>query len=140
VRIRVPEATLAALRDRFPDAVFAAADDRESLAVERNLAPAIVERGIAVTPIAEHGLALMLSFCRNLHVASRLQRERRWDRPAVMTATGTPIRHLAGSRVAVLERARDLFTDNLERFRAGLPLRNRVDPARLCEKLTTSTA
>lgn len=81
-----------------------------SAGIERNLAPEIVERGIVVTNgsgiaaagIAEHVMALMLAFCRNFHVAARLQAERRWDRPAVMAGTGAPVREFAGSRVAVL--------------------------------------
>jgi phosphoglycerate dehydrogenase-like enzyme len=81
-----------------------------SAGVERNLAPAIVERGIVVTNgsgiaasgIAEHVIGVMLAFCRNFHVAARLQAERRWDRPAVMAGTGTPVREFAGARVAVL--------------------------------------
>jgi phosphoglycerate dehydrogenase-like enzyme len=44
----------------------------------------------------------MLAFCRNHHVALRLQGEKRWDRASVMAGTGTPIRELAGSSVAVL--------------------------------------
>jgi len=45
---------------------------------------------------------VMLAFCRNHHVAARLQGAQRWDRPAVMAGTGTPIREFRGSRVAVL--------------------------------------
>jgi phosphoglycerate dehydrogenase-like enzyme len=44
----------------------------------------------------------MLALSRNHHVALRLQHEGRWDRPAVMAGTGTPIREFHGSRVAVL--------------------------------------
>ena len=81
-----------------------------SAGIERNLAAPIVDRGIAVTNgagiaatgIAEHVIAVMLMFCRNLHVAGRVQAERRWDRPAVMAGTGTPVREFAGSHVAVL--------------------------------------
>jgi phosphoglycerate dehydrogenase-like enzyme len=81
-----------------------------SAGIERNLSPAVLERGILVTngsglaagPIAEHVLGVMLALCRNLHVAVRVQGEARWDRPAVMAGSGTPIRELAGSRVAVL--------------------------------------
>jgi phosphoglycerate dehydrogenase-like enzyme len=58
--------------------------------------------GIAADAIAEHVLAMALAFCRNLHVALRLQRERRWDRLAVMGGGGTPVREFAGSHVAVL--------------------------------------
>jgi phosphoglycerate dehydrogenase-like enzyme len=81
-----------------------------SAGIEGNLSPAVVERGIlltngsgiAATGIAEHVMALMLGFCRNQHVAFRLQREARWDRPSVMAGTGAPIREFQGSRVAVL--------------------------------------
>ena len=81
-----------------------------SAGIERNLAPQIVERGIAVTNgagiaaigIAEYVVGVMLMFCRNLHVAGRLQAAGRWDRPAIMAGTGTPIREFAGSRVAVI--------------------------------------
>ena len=81
-----------------------------SAGIERNLAPPIVERkilvtngsGIAATGIAEHVVAVMLAFCRNLHVALRLQQDARWDRPAVMAGNGTPLREFRGSRVAVL--------------------------------------
>ncbi|HYR96359.1 MAG TPA: D-2-hydroxyacid dehydrogenase [Candidatus Binatus sp.] len=81
-----------------------------SAGIEGNLSPGVVERGILVTNgagiastgIAEHVLAVMLGFCRNLHVAARLQREARWDRPAVMAGTGAPIREFHGSRVAIL--------------------------------------
>jgi phosphoglycerate dehydrogenase-like enzyme len=81
-----------------------------SAGIEGNLSPAVVERkilltngaGIASTGIAEHVMALMLAFCRNHHVAARLQREARWDRPAVMAGTGAPIREFRGGRVAVL--------------------------------------
>jgi len=58
--------------------------------------------GVASATIAEHVLAVMLALCRNLHVAFRLQREARWDRPAVMMGTGTFLRELRGSAVAVL--------------------------------------
>ena len=58
--------------------------------------------GIASDAIAEHALAVMLALCRNHHVAARLQQARRWDRPAVMAGTGTPIREFRGSRVAIL--------------------------------------
>jgi len=81
-----------------------------SAGIERNLSPPVLERGILVTNgsgiastgIAEHVLAVMLSFCRNHHVAARLQRAQRWDRPAVMAGTGAPIREFRGSRVAIL--------------------------------------
>jgi phosphoglycerate dehydrogenase-like enzyme len=81
-----------------------------SAGIEGNLSPAVVERkilltngaGIASTGIAEHVMAVMLAFCRNLHVAARLQREARWDRTAVMAGAGAPIREFHGSRVAVL--------------------------------------
>ena len=81
-----------------------------SAGIEGNLSPPVVERGIlltngsgiASTGIAEHVLGVMLAFCRNLHLAARLQREGRWDRPAVMAGAGTPIREFRGSRVAVL--------------------------------------
>src|SRR5207249_3136510 len=81
-----------------------------SAGIERNLATPIVSGGIVVTNgagiaaigIAEHVIAVMLMRCRNLHVAGRLQRERRWDRPAVMAGAGSPIREFAGSHVAVL--------------------------------------
>jgi phosphoglycerate dehydrogenase-like enzyme len=81
-----------------------------SAGIERNLSAPIVERGILVTngsgiaagPIAEHTIALMLALCRNLHVAVRVQQAARWDRQAVMGGAGTPLRELAGSRVAVL--------------------------------------
>jgi len=81
-----------------------------SAGIERNLAPAIVERGILVTngsgiastAIAEHVIAVMLTLCRNLHVAARLQREALWDRPAIMAGTGTPVREFDGSRIAIL--------------------------------------
>jgi D-2-hydroxyacid dehydrogenase (NADP+) len=74
------------------------------------LRPELIERGIALTngagiasnAIAEQAIALMLAFCRNLHVALRLQVEARWDRPAVMAGAGTPLRELRESRVAVL--------------------------------------
>jgi phosphoglycerate dehydrogenase-like enzyme len=81
-----------------------------SAGIERNLSPGVVARGIAVTNgsgiaaagIAEHVLAMMLALSRNLHVALGLQREARWDRPAVMAGTGTPVREIRGSQVAVL--------------------------------------
>lgn len=81
-----------------------------SAGVEDNLSPEVRARGIVLTNgagiaaggIAEHVLALMLAFCRNHHVAARLQRERRWDRPTVIVGEGVPIREFAGSRVAVL--------------------------------------
>ena len=67
-----------------------------SAGIERNLATPITERGILVTNgagiastgIAEHAIAVMLAFCRNHHVAARLQHQGRWDRPAVMAGTG----------------------------------------------------
>jgi len=81
-----------------------------SAGIEGNLSPPVVERGIlltngagiASTGIAEHVLGVMLSFCRNFHVAARLQREGRWDRPAMMAGSGNPIREFRESRVAVL--------------------------------------
>ena len=81
-----------------------------SAGIERNLAPEIVARRIAVTNgagiaaigIAEHVVAVMLMFCRNFHVAGRLQAAGRWDRPTIMAGTGTPIREFVGSRVGVI--------------------------------------
>src|SRR3989475_6263694 len=81
-----------------------------SAGIEGNLSPPVVERGIlltngagiASTGIAEHVLGVMLAFCRNLHIAARLQGEGRWDRPAVMGGTGAAVREFRGSRVAVL--------------------------------------
>jgi len=81
-----------------------------SAGVEGTLSSAILARdilltngaGIAATGIAEHVIAVILAFCRNQHVAARLQGEGRWDRGAVMVGTGTPIREFCGSRVAVL--------------------------------------
>lgn len=77
--------------------------------IERNLSPAIRASEIALTnasglaavPIAEHVLALILTFCRNLHVAYRLQETARWDRPSVMVGAGAPLRELRGSRVGI---------------------------------------
>ncbi len=144
VRLPVPPEVLDALRARFPQLAFVAADDEETLAreatdadvffgwrfpaalldgarrlrwiqaasagIEGHPAQAIVAKGIILTnaagvaapTIAEHVLALMLALCRNLHVAYRLQRDARWDRPAVMMGTGTSIREFRGSAVAVL--------------------------------------
>ena len=144
VRISVPGHVLAALRARFPDVLFVAADDAETLAreagdadvfygfrfpeellpraprlrwiqsisagIEGNLSAPVLGRnivvsngaGIAAVTIAEQVLGTILAFCRHLHVAARLQVEGRWDRPAVIAGTGTPIRELRGSRVAVL--------------------------------------
>lgn len=81
-----------------------------SAGVERNLSADILARdialtnaaGVAASTIAEHTLGVMLALCRNLHVATRLQGEGRWDRLAVMAGIGTPIREFRGSRVAVL--------------------------------------
>jgi phosphoglycerate dehydrogenase-like enzyme len=81
-----------------------------SAGVEGLLSPTLVERGIALTngagiaanAIAEQAFAVMLAFCRNLHVALRLQAKRRWNRPGVMAGAGTPLREFRGSRVAVL--------------------------------------
>jgi len=81
-----------------------------SAGIERNLSPEVIARGIAVTNgsgiasagIAEHVIAMMLALARNLHVAFALQREARWDRPAVMAGSGTPVREIGGSRIAVL--------------------------------------
>jgi phosphoglycerate dehydrogenase-like enzyme len=81
-----------------------------SAGAEDNLADEIVARGILVTngagiaavAIAEHVLALMLAFCRNLPTALELQRERTWNRPAVMAARGTMLRELTGSRVLIV--------------------------------------
>jgi phosphoglycerate dehydrogenase-like enzyme len=96
--------------DLVPDAPRLRWIQSISAGIERNLAAPIIQRGIwvtngsgiASTGIAEHVLAVMLAFCRNHHVAARLQQQGRWDRPAVMAGTGTPIRDFAGSRVAVL--------------------------------------
>ena len=81
-----------------------------SAGIEGNLSPQVVERGILLTNgsgiasvgIAEHVIGVMLAFCRNLHVAGRLQAARRWDRQGVTAGEGTPIREFRGSRVAVL--------------------------------------
>lgn len=81
-----------------------------SAGVEGLLSPTLIERGIALTngagiaanAIAEQAIAVMLAFCRNLHVALRLQVDARWDRPAVMAGAGTLLREFRGSRVAVL--------------------------------------
>jgi phosphoglycerate dehydrogenase-like enzyme len=81
-----------------------------SAGVEGMLRPELIERGIALTngagiasnAIAEHAVAVMLAFSRNLHVALRLQAEARWDRPGVMAGSGSLLRELRGSRVAVL--------------------------------------
>jgi phosphoglycerate dehydrogenase-like enzyme len=78
--------------------------------IERNLSPAIQASSIALTnasglaavPIAEHVIALILMFCRNLHVAYGLQQAARWDRPSVMVGSGAPLRELQGSRVGIL--------------------------------------
>jgi phosphoglycerate dehydrogenase-like enzyme len=81
-----------------------------SAGIEGNLSAPVIERGIlltnsagiAATGIAEHALGLMLAFCRNQHVAYRLQAAARWDRMAVMAGAGSTIREFRGSRVAVL--------------------------------------
>ena len=81
-----------------------------SAGVEDNLSPEVRARGIVLTNgagiaavgIAEHVVGQMLYFCRNHHVAARLQQEGRWDRPRVIGGDGVPIRDFAGSRVAVL--------------------------------------
>jgi phosphoglycerate dehydrogenase-like enzyme len=38
--------------------------------------------------------------------------------------------HMAGANPSYNHRATELFCDNLRRYIAGQPLRNRVDPAR----------
>jgi len=81
-----------------------------SAGIEDNLSAPVVARGIlltngagiASTGIAEQVFGVMLMFCRNLHVAARLQREGRWDRSAVMAGAGMPVREFRGSRVAVI--------------------------------------
>jgi phosphoglycerate dehydrogenase-like enzyme len=81
-----------------------------SAGAEDNLAEEIVARGILVTngagiaavAIAEHVLAMILAFCRNLPVALELQRARTWNRPGVMAGRGTMLRELAASRVLVV--------------------------------------
>jgi len=81
-----------------------------SAGAEDNLAEPIVARGITVTngagiaavAIAEHVLAMILAFCRNLHVALEQQREHRWDRPAVMGGRGTMLRELGGGRLLMV--------------------------------------
>lgn len=81
-----------------------------SAGIEENLGPEVRERrivvtngaGIAAVGIAEHVIGLMLAFCRNHHVAARLQAEARWDRPSVIGGNGAPVREFRGSRVAVL--------------------------------------
>jgi phosphoglycerate dehydrogenase-like enzyme len=100
---------------RFPAALLPRAPrlrwfQSASAGIEETLSGPFLERdivltnaaGVAAVGIAEHVLGIMLTFCRNHHVALRLQQEARWDRAAVMAGTGTPVRELSGSRVAVL--------------------------------------
>ena len=100
---------------RFPTALLPVAGrlrwiQTASAGIEGHPPEAIAERGIVLTnasglaasTIAEHVLGVMLALCRNLHVAYRLQHERRWDRPAVMAGGGAFIREMRGSAVAVL--------------------------------------
>src|SRR5437870_1606517 len=64
-----------------------------SAGVPQDLCPAARSRNIIVTnlaglygpTIAEHALALMSILARNLHIALRNQRERRWDRTVAET-------------------------------------------------------
>lgn len=98
----------------FPPECFAGASHLRwihsaAAGVEANLFPAMLASDVVLTNAAglhrvnipEHCLALMLGLARNLHVARRLQAERRWDRFAVIAAGGG-IRELAGSTVAIL--------------------------------------
>jgi len=80
-----------------------------SAGVEANLFPALVTSDVVLTnsaglhavAIPEHVLATMLALARNFVVAMRLQRERQWDRFAVISGSGG-IRELEGSNLAIL--------------------------------------
>lgn len=58
--------------------------------------------GIAAVPIAEHVLAIVLAFCRNLHITFDLQRAHEWNRPAVMGGRGSMLREVGGSRFLIV--------------------------------------
>jgi phosphoglycerate dehydrogenase-like enzyme len=98
----------------YPPALFEAARDLRwihsaSAGVEANLFPALVASNVVLTnsaglhavSIPEHVLATMLALARNFAVAMRLQRERKWDRFAVISGSGG-IRELDGSNLAIL--------------------------------------
>ena len=80
-----------------------------SAGIEESLSPAVRASdillcngsGIGGVVVAEHTMALMFALARNLHVAARLQAEKRWDRGEVIGTQGR-VREFRGSKVAVL--------------------------------------
>jgi len=80
-----------------------------SAGIEESLSPAVRKSdillcngsGIGGVVVAEHTMALMFALARNLHVAQRLQAEKRWDRGEVIGTQGR-VREFRGTKVAVL--------------------------------------
>jgi len=80
-----------------------------SAGIEESLSPAVRASdillcngsGIGGVVVAEHTMALMFALARNLHVAQRLQAEKRWDRGEVIGTQGR-VREFRGTKVAVL--------------------------------------
>jgi phosphoglycerate dehydrogenase-like enzyme len=92
----------AATRLRWIQCITAGVDPELAAAVRGGDIVVTNGAGIAAGPIAEHALAGMLALARNLPTALRLQADARWDRLAVMSGTGSGLRELGGSAVAIL--------------------------------------
>lgn len=131
IREELPEVEIVSLQDRadlpaalaeadafvgwiFPRELFASAPrlrwvQSASAGIEANLFPELVASEIVLTngaglhavSIPEHALALLLSLARNVHHATRMQAQRRWDRFGVIAFAGG-VRELSGSRLAIL--------------------------------------
>jgi phosphoglycerate dehydrogenase-like enzyme len=99
--------------------------------VEENLFPAMVASDVLLTNAAgmhavnipEHAIGLVCALARNLHVALRLQAERRWDRYTTIAAGGGFV-PLAGSHLAVL--GAGAIGQGIARLGCGLGMRVRV--------------
>jgi phosphoglycerate dehydrogenase-like enzyme len=120
----------------FPPELFAASTRLRwihsvAVGVEENLFPAMLESDVVLTNAAgmhavnipEHAIGLLCALARNLHVAWRLQAERRWDRYA-MIAGGGGFLPLAGSHLAVL--GAGAIGQGIVRLARGLGMQVRV--------------
>ena len=143
VRVTEDEELPAALADaevfvgfHFPPELFGAARHLRwvhsvAAGVEENLFPDLVASDVVVTNAAgmhavnipEHAIGLLCALARNVHVALRLQIERRWDRYGTIAAGGG-FRPLAGGHLAVL--GAGAIGQGVARLARGLGMRVRI--------------
>ena len=112
-----------------------------SAGVPQDLCPPARERSILVTnlaglygiSIAEHALMMMLVLSRNLHVALRNQRERKWDRTVAHTMADLHGKTLAivglgniGQSIARLARAHGMRVIGCRRTDRSAPIVDRI--------------